>query len=491
MRSLVERVAATTGAEVRRRLRPRRAARWSTTRARWPCCAPPRWRRSAATAWCCRRRAWAARTSAGSPTCMPIALARLGTHGGGPPLDLHRGTFDVDERAIGVGVRLLARTALHALEADAGTPPGPPAPAAHGARRPETLQPDEPSTRGGNPTMSPTDQQADRRPAHRRRRGAGRARGPRGPRARRRVRRRHARPVARARRRRAAQGRPRGPARPGRGRAEPHGRHRRPRRPAVHRRRTPATCRPRSASPGCAPFVRGARGRARIRRAASPGGWDVRQRHAHPDVASTKEAIAADLENGVTSLWLVLGEGAIPVDALGDVLADVLLDLAPVTRRRAGRPAAEAFLSLVEGRTDLAPGGSLGLDPLGLQAASGEPQDLVRSGRRRPPGGRPPRDCGRSSSTRTVFADAGASAVEELGCSLAAGVAYLRALTDGRAVGRRGVRPAGVPLRRERRPVHDHRRAARRPPAVGPGRRGQRRLARGPRASASTPSPRR
>ena len=54
---------------------------------------------------------------------LPIALARLGTHGGGPPLDLHRGTFDVDERAIGIGVRLLARTALHALEADAAIPP--------------------------------------------------------------------------------------------------------------------------------------------------------------------------------------------------------------------------------------------------------------------------------------------------------------------------------------------------------------------------------
>ena len=53
---------------------------------------------------------------------MPIALARLGTHGGGAPLDLHRGTFDVDERAIGIGVRLLARTALHALEADAAPP---------------------------------------------------------------------------------------------------------------------------------------------------------------------------------------------------------------------------------------------------------------------------------------------------------------------------------------------------------------------------------
>ena len=49
---------------------------------------------------------------------LPIGLARLGTHGGGAPLDLHRGTFDVDEKAIGVGVRLLARTALHAIAAD-------------------------------------------------------------------------------------------------------------------------------------------------------------------------------------------------------------------------------------------------------------------------------------------------------------------------------------------------------------------------------------
>jgi amidohydrolase len=52
---------------------------------------------------------------------LPIALARLGTHGGGAALDLHRGTFDVDERAIAVGVRLMVRTALQALTADAGT----------------------------------------------------------------------------------------------------------------------------------------------------------------------------------------------------------------------------------------------------------------------------------------------------------------------------------------------------------------------------------
>jgi len=178
--------------------------------------------------------------------------------------------------------------------------------------------------------------------------------------------------------------------------------------------------------PGIAPFVRGSRAGGDP---AAPGGWDIRQRHAHPDVALTKQAIAADLENGVTSLWLVLGEGAIPVESLGDVLSDVLLDLAPVTVD-GGLPAAEAFLSLVEGRSDLAPGSSLGLDPLGLHAATGEQQDLSGLA-----------DVARRAAAHaglrtvvvdaTVFADAGASAVEELGCALAAGTAYLRALTEG------------------------------------------------------------
>jgi amidohydrolase len=49
---------------------------------------------------------------------VPGALARLGTHSpdwGGPMLDLHRGTFDVDERAIGTGTRFMVTTALTAL----------------------------------------------------------------------------------------------------------------------------------------------------------------------------------------------------------------------------------------------------------------------------------------------------------------------------------------------------------------------------------------
>ena len=48
---------------------------------------------------------------------VPGALARLGVRRPGDPVshDLHQGAFDVDERAVEVGVRLLAATAVVAL----------------------------------------------------------------------------------------------------------------------------------------------------------------------------------------------------------------------------------------------------------------------------------------------------------------------------------------------------------------------------------------
>jgi amidohydrolase len=48
---------------------------------------------------------------------VPGALARLGTRvpGAAVSYDLHQPTFDVDERAIGIGVRVLAATAINAL----------------------------------------------------------------------------------------------------------------------------------------------------------------------------------------------------------------------------------------------------------------------------------------------------------------------------------------------------------------------------------------
>ncbi|TDC34417.1 amidohydrolase [Micromonospora sp. 15K316] len=48
---------------------------------------------------------------------VPGALARLGVGRSGPNVDLHRASFDVDERAIPAGIRVMVQTALRALEA--------------------------------------------------------------------------------------------------------------------------------------------------------------------------------------------------------------------------------------------------------------------------------------------------------------------------------------------------------------------------------------
>ncbi|GAA0282058.1 methylmalonyl-CoA mutase family protein [Cryptosporangium japonicum] len=178
--------------------------------------------------------------------------------------------------------------------------------------------------------------------------------------------------------------------------------------------------------PGFPPFVRGNRQRDLTAGSGErPGGWDVRQRHADPDVAATKAAIAADLENGVTSLWLVLGDEGIAVSALPDVLENVLLDLAPIAvdAGAATREAADAFLAL-----NPTTSGNLGADPIGLAARTGVPADLtvltdlaqrtrgtaIRAG----------------LVDATPYHDAGGSDAQELGASIATGVAYLRALTE-------------------------------------------------------------
>ncbi|NUR91353.1 MAG: methylmalonyl-CoA mutase small subunit [Nonomuraea sp.] len=152
--------------------------------------------------------------------------------------------------------------------------------------------------------------------------------------------------------------------------------------------------------PGAPPYVRGAR---------ATTGWDVRQRHAVPD----PEAVLADLENGVTSLWLVVGDDAIPVGELATVLKDVYLDLAPIVLA-AGERTREAAEALFELAGDTALTGNLG--------ATGALPDLARR-------------CLSFPGLRAVlvdatpFHDAGASDAEELGCSIARGVAELRALT--------------------------------------------------------------
>ena len=171
--------------------------------------------------------------------------------------------------------------------------------------------------------------------------------------------------------------------------------------------------------PGLAPFTRGGRAQGAVE------GWDVRQQHRVAD----REAVMADLENGVTSLWL---KGIDPA-AYDDVLADVYLDLAPVVVDAGADflDAGRAMLRVWDQRPVPAGEvrGNVGADPLGVQARTGQAADLealtelLGKARAFP-------------ELRLVvvdglpFHEAGGSDAEELGASLAAGVAYLRHLTE-------------------------------------------------------------
>jgi methylmalonyl-CoA mutase len=182
--------------------------------------------------------------------------------------------------------------------------------------------------------------------------------------------------------------------------------------------------------PGEAPFVRGRTPNS------NRGGWDVRVRQTHPDAKTANAQILEDLSGGATSVWLGLGPGGVPVDALPEALADVLLNLVTVVLDAGteGRPAAERFLATAADRWVMGPDvhACLGLDPLGLLARTGDPSLLgtglsdamtlaLHASRYLP-------------NVRALVVDglayheAGATDAEELGCTLAAGVEYLRAL---------------------------------------------------------------
>jgi methylmalonyl-CoA mutase len=180
---------------------------------------------------------------------------------------------------------------------------------------------------------------------------------------------------------------------------------------------------PSAGGPGALPYTRGSR---------TTGGWDVRQRHAATSGPAARASVLADLENGVTSVWLAVGTGGVPVAELPAALEGVLLDLAPVVLDAGEQAveAAEAFLTAAAEVPAEKLLGTLGLDPIGLRAraGTGPAVDSVVPLARRVVNGYP--------LVRTVVVDAtpvqeaGGSEGQELGFSLAAGVAYLRALTE-------------------------------------------------------------
>jgi methylmalonyl-CoA mutase len=178
--------------------------------------------------------------------------------------------------------------------------------------------------------------------------------------------------------------------------------------------------------PGQAPFVRGrTAGGHRM-------GWDIRGQYGHPDAAVAREQIMTDLDGGVSSFWLEIGAGGIGVEAIPDVLAEVHLDLATVVLD-AGEHAGAAARILLDtaGRRGVDRlQAVLGIDPIGLLARTGLDAGMEEAA------ALAARCAADLPGVRAIvvdalpFHDAGGTDATELGCALAAGVEYLRALTE-------------------------------------------------------------
>jgi methylmalonyl-CoA mutase len=191
--------------------------------------------------------------------------------------------------------------------------------------------------------------------------------------------------------------------------------------------------------PGEPPFLRGV--------TAQSGGWNVRAYLADPDSTVANRSALGDLEGGVTSLWIRIGEGGTDPRDLAAVLDGVHLDMAPVVLEVAHPDmqldAVTALSDLAGSRaTALHPDSNLGADPLGAVAravlSKGGPADASPARQDDAAAYRDlPELLSRTSDLGvralvvdgTVAHDAGAGDAGEVGYTLAVGAAYLRALT--------------------------------------------------------------
>ena len=162
--------------------------------------------------------------------------------------------------------------------------------------------------------------------------------------------------------------------------------------------------------------------------AAATAGWDIRQHHADPDPAAVNSAILADLDNGVTSIWLTLGSGELSAD---DCRAHSTASTSIWRRSRSTpapgrpRPPGSAGTRRLDG-----PGrGTLGLDPIGYEPARAR-RPTLPNWSRWPSWTRDHPALNAVTVDATVYHDAGGSDAQEVAIATAVGVAYLRALTD-------------------------------------------------------------
>lgn len=187
--------------------------------------------------------------------------------------------------------------------------------------------------------------------------------------------------------------------------------------------------------PGKPPLTRG-------RKAVREGlGWDIRTFHSESDPHALNAAILADLEGGVTSIALHVGETALPPtkDAFHAALAGVLLDVCPIVLI-ADENFFDAALALMAewdatGIKMADRRGSFGADPLGTLAAMGRLSEPVETALARAVALM--KTTAASPHVQVMTADgvvahsAGASEAQELAFMLSALVAYLRAAEMG------------------------------------------------------------
>lgn len=177
--------------------------------------------------------------------------------------------------------------------------------------------------------------------------------------------------------------------------------------------------------PGQAPFTRGS---SKVR---TNVGWDIRSLLNDPEPLVSAADALADLENGVTSLWLSLGRAGLELTDLDQVLDGVYLDLAPAVLSCPDDPlgAAQAFTRLLDRRAvTAAPGTNLGADVFSpvLQGHPAAPDAGVVNGV-----AALAVDSGVLGFVvdATAIHDLGGSEMQEIGYATAAGAAYLRRLT--------------------------------------------------------------
>ncbi|MDT0328152.1 methylmalonyl-CoA mutase family protein [Nocardiopsis lambiniae] len=179
--------------------------------------------------------------------------------------------------------------------------------------------------------------------------------------------------------------------------------------------------------PGMAPFTRGHRPGGAV-----AGGWDIRARYSDADPGTLRRRVHTDLMNGVSSLWIAVGDGRLPADRLGTALTDVHLDLAPVVLEP-GAAFAEAADALLSAHADAeVPDGRiishLGIDPLTTAARAGSRPDVMDAVRFAVDRARDRPGLGLTVADATLVHNAGGSDGQELGYAIAAGAALLRAL---------------------------------------------------------------